>query len=62
MPRTCKTPPVGGGASRDCFGGPSLPFSIASDRQAQIPSCRFRLSSWLAHDLARLCFGGSCHD
>lgn len=62
MLRICKTPPIIGGASRDCCGGPSHVFSIAVERQAQIFGCRFRLSPWLAHDLAMLCFRGQAHD
>lgn len=57
MPQTCKTPPVGGGASRDCCGGRSHSLSTASDMQAQIFASRFRLSRWMARDLAEHCFG-----
>ena len=57
MPRTCKTPPVSGGASRDCFGGRSHCLSNPSDTWAQMLAERFRLSPWMAHDLAEHCFG-----
>jgi hypothetical protein len=49
-------------ASRDCFGGPSLPFYIASGWQAQILASRFCLSPWMARETARLCFGEGCND
>lgn len=57
MPRTCKTPPLQGGASRDCCGWPSHSLSSLSDIRAQILAERFRLSPWMAHDLAEHCFG-----
>ncbi len=57
MPRTCKTPPVGGGASRDCCGWLSHSFLTAPAMQAQMRATRFSLSPWMAQDLARLCFG-----
>lgn len=57
MPRTCKTPPVGGGASRDCFGGRSHSLPTVSGVQAQLRAARFRLSPWMAHDLAEHCYG-----
>jgi hypothetical protein len=57
MPRTCKTPPVGGGASRDCFGGRSHSLSTVSDIRAQMLAARFRLSPWMVNDLAEHCFG-----
>ena len=57
MPRTCKTPAGKAGASRDCFGGPSHSFPTPTALQAQILAGRFRLSPWMAHDVAMLCFG-----
>lgn len=37
--------------------------STASDWQAQTLSSRFRLSPWMARDMARLCFGEDrCND
>lgn len=50
------------GASRDCFGGQSLPFLTAPDWQAQTLSYRFCLSPWMAQEIARLCFEeGRCN-
>jgi hypothetical protein len=57
MPRTCKTPPVGGGASRDCCGGRSHSLLNLSDVRAQMLAVRFRLSPWMAHDLAEHFYG-----
>ncbi len=51
------------GASREVLCGRcSLRSSTASERQAQMLACRFRLSPSMARDLARLCFGEHCHD
>lgn len=51
------------GASRDCFGGPSLPSPTAFDWRAQMLASRFYLSPWMARDVAQLCFGeGRCND
>ena len=44
-------------ASRDHLGGWLHSPSAASDKQAQNLACRFRLSPWIARDMARLCFG-----
>ena len=49
-------------ASRDCFGGPSLPSVIASERQAQLLCRCFCLSRPLARDMAWLCFGEGSYD
>lgn len=49
-------------ASRDCFGRPTLRFLTPSDWRAQMLARRFRLSPWMAQDLARLCFGESRND
>lgn len=57
MPRTCKTPAGKAGASRDCCGGPSHSLPTPAALQAQTLAGRFRLSSWMAQDLATLCFG-----
>ena len=57
MSQTCKTPAGKAGASRDCCGGPSHYLSIPSTLQAQTLASRFRLSPWMAQDVARLCFG-----
>lgn len=57
MPQTCKTPPVGGGASRDCFVGRSHSLSTLLDMRAQMLAERFHLSPWMALDLAEHCFG-----
>lgn len=56
MPPKSKTPPVGGGASRDCCGGPSHSLFNLSDMRVQMLAERFRLSPWMAHDLAEHCF------
>jgi hypothetical protein len=50
------------GASRDCFGRPSHRFLTASDWRAQMLARRFRLSPWMARDIARLCFGEGRND
>lgn len=57
MPPTCKTPPMGGGASRDCCDGRSHCLSTLSDMRAQMLVARFRLSPWMAHELAEHYFG-----
>ena len=44
-------------ASRHQFGGWLLQSPTASESQEQILACRFRLSPWMARDVARLCFG-----
>jgi hypothetical protein len=50
------------GASRDCFGRPSLLCLTGSDWQAQMLVSRFCLSPWVARETARLCFGEGCND
>ena len=50
------------GASRNQLGGWLHPFPIASDCRAQLLATRFRLSPWLAMDMARLCFGEGCNN
>jgi len=49
-------------ASRDCCGGRSHPLFTALECRAQMFASRFCLSPWMAHDLARLCFGESRND
>ena len=58
MPRTCKTPPVEGGASRDSFAGlsHSLPNLEAYRAQWLAMACAVR-PEWAAM-LAALAFGG----
>lgn len=60
-----QNPGVQARASRDllCVGW-SQNFNTASQRQAQLLATRFRLSRWMAQDMARLCFGeeGSAND
>jgi hypothetical protein len=50
------------GASRNQLGGWLHPFPTVSDCRAQMLATRFRLSPWLAMDMARLCFGEGCHN
>lgn len=50
------------GASRNQLGGWLLPSLTATDRQAQLPACRFVLSPLLAGDVARLRFGEASND
>ena len=45
------------GASRNQLGGWLRHSPTASESQAQIVTTRFRLTPWLARDVARLCFG-----
>ncbi len=45
------------GVSRNQLGGWLHSPSTASDWRAQMLAARFRLSPWLALDMARLCFG-----
>ena len=48
---------VNAGASRNQLGRWLHHSPTASESQAQILACRFRLSPWLARDVARHCFG-----
>lgn len=48
---------VNAGVSRNQLGRWLPHSSTASESQAQIVAIRFRLSPWLACDVARLCFG-----
>lgn len=57
MPCTCKTPPVCGGASRDCCSGRSHSLSTVLDMQAQMLAVLFPQSPWMAQDLGEHCFG-----
>jgi len=58
-----QNPGVQAGASRNQLVGWLHPASTALDWQAQTLSCRFRLSPWMARDVARLCFWeGRCDD
>jgi hypothetical protein len=50
------------GASRNQLGRWLHCSSTARDWQAQILTSRFCLSPWMAHDVARLCFGEVCND
>ena len=50
------------GVSRNQLGGWLQPSLTASDCRAQMLTARFRLSPWLAMDMARLCFGEGCND
>ena len=45
------------GVLRNQLGGWLHISPTATDWQAQILTSRFRLSPWMARDLARLCFG-----
>lgn len=45
------------GVSRNQLGGWLHSSLTASDTRAQMLASRFRLSPWLARDVARLCFG-----
>lgn len=45
------------GALRNQLGGWLQQSPTASESQAQILAISFRLSPWLARDVARLCFG-----
>ena len=58
-----QNPGVQAGASRDllCLGW-SRSSLTASERQAQLLCCCFRISPPLARDMARLCFGEGSHD
>lgn len=44
------------------LGGWLHPSLTASERQAQLLASRFRLSRWMARDMARLCFGEAVND
>ena len=57
-----QNPGVQAGASRNQLVGWLHPFPTASERQAQMLACRFRLSPSIARDIARLCFGERYHD
>jgi len=61
MPPTSKTPPIGGGASRDSFAGLSLPLSTLVAYQTQFLGLAFSIQPDRAVMLAALAFGG-CHD
>ena len=50
------------GASRNQLGGWLHSPSIATDWRAQMLASRFCLSSWIARDMARLCFAEGCND
>jgi len=55
MPRICKTPPVGGGASRDCCGGRSLSLYILDACGPQFPILAVHCGpEWLAMMAAAL--------
>ena len=45
------------GVSRNQLGGWLHHSLTASDCRAQMLAARFRLSPWMARDMARLCFG-----
>ena len=50
-------------ASRNQLGGWLLPTLTASELRAQTLTSGFRLSPWMARDMARLCYGeGQCND
>ncbi len=49
-------------ASRNQLGGWLLPSSTTPDWQAQMLVVRFRLSPWMARDMAWLCFGEGRND
>lgn len=57
-----QNPADGGRASRNQLAGWLHPVLTASDRQAQMLACRYCLSTSMARDLARLCFGGRRYD
>lgn len=57
-----RNPAVEGGASRNQLGGWLQHSLTASESQAQILTRRFRLSRWMARDVARLCFGEAQND
>jgi hypothetical protein len=59
MSPTSKTPAGKAGASRDSCGGRSHSLFTVSDMQAQLLAARFRLSPWMAHDMAEHCFGSA---
>ena len=51
------------GALRNQLGGWLRPFPTASNCRAQMLATQFRLSPWLALDMALLCFWeGRCND
>lgn len=58
MDRTCKTPPLEGGASRDCCGGPSHSLPTPLALQAQILIAAHHVRPELAAMLTALAFGG----
>ena len=62
MARTSKTPPIGGGASRDSFAGLSRRLSTLEAYQAQFLGLAFSIQPDRAVMLAALAFGGGAHD
>ena len=57
-----QNPGVQAGASRNQLGGwLQFPFT-ATERQAQMLACRFRISTAMAQELARHCFGEAAND
>ena len=49
-------------ASRECFGGPSLPSTTSWHWREQVLASRFGLSRWMAREVSSLCFEESAHD
>lgn len=62
MTLTKQNPSWRAGASRNQLVGWLHHFPTASESQAQMLAGRFRLSPWLAGDIARLCYGKPAND
>lgn len=60
MPQTSKTPPIGSGASRDCFGGLSLSLPTLEAVRVQFLIAR-HINPDLAVILAAVAFDGGAH-
>lgn len=58
MPQNSKTPPIGGGASRDSFAGLSLSLPTVHALQVQTLIAAHHVRPDLAVMLAALAFGG----
>ena len=50
------------GASRDCFGGPSHPFTTDLDWRTQLVASRYCLLPTMAREVSELLFGVSGHE